>query len=83
MSVSAPLRVKGPDRKLHGGVFGRLKDSKMEFPDGSVQEIRISAGLAWYGEQMHAYGTLMKAADYALYDAKNSGKAMLKQYSLE
>lgn len=63
--------------------FGRLKDSKMEFPDGSVQEIRISAGLAWYGEQMHAYGTLMKAADYALYDAKNSGKAMLKQYSLE
>ena len=63
--------------------YGKLKEYKVQFPDNNQQEIRVSAGLAWYGDSMHAYGTLMKAADYALYDAKNSGKAMLKQYSLE
>lgn len=63
--------------------FGKLEREKIKFPDGSVQKLRISAGLAWYGDGLNSYGTLLKASDYALYDSKNSGKGIWKQYSLE
>lgn len=53
------------------------------FPDGSKGRLAISAGLAWYGDGLDSCGPLLKAADYALYDAKNSGKGIIKQYTLD
>ena len=59
-----------------------LREEVMLFPDGTRGTLSISAGVAWYDETLKSYGTLLKAADYALYDAKNSGKGIIKQYTL-
>lgn len=63
--------------------YKSVRQEQIEFPDGTRRSPGISAGVAWYGEALKTYGTLLKAADYALYDAKNSGKGMIKQYTLE
>lgn len=59
-----------------------LREEVLLFPDGTRGTLSISAGVAWYDETLKSYGTLLKAADYALYDAKNSGKGIIKQYTL-
>ena len=55
---------------------------KMFIRDRSSRMLEISSGLAGYGGGLKEFQTLLKAADYALYDAKNSGKGIMKQYSL-
>lgn len=63
--------------------YRSLEEEKITFPDGTVKSPEISAGIAWYEEQLNTYSTLLKAADYALYDAKNSGKGVIREYTLE
>ena len=63
-------------------LYGRIRTSEISFPDGSTGFLQISAGLAWYGGSLNNVSMLLRAADYALYDAKNNGKGMWKQYSL-
>lgn len=63
--------------------YARLDMTEILFPDGSKGRLAISAGLAWYGDGLDSCGPLLKAADYALYDAKNSGKGIIKQYTLD
>lgn len=62
--------------------YSRLQQNPVVFPDKSSRMLEISSGLAWYGGGLKEFQTLLKAADYALYDAKNSGKEIMKQYSL-
>lgn len=62
--------------------YKKLDDSKIEFPDGSIRSLAISSGLAWYGGKLQDLFGLLKAADYALYDAKNCGRGIMKQYLL-
>lgn len=63
-------------------LYGEIRTGEIIFPDGSTGCLRISAGLAWYGEALNSDSMLLRAADYALYDAKNNGKGIWKQYSL-
>ena len=62
--------------------YSCLQQNPVIFPDQSRKTLEISSGLAWYGGGLNEFQTLLKAADYALYDAKNSGKGIMKQYSL-
>lgn len=62
--------------------YSSVRAETIVFPDGEKRSLSISAGLAWYDDILTTYGTLLKAADYALYDAKNSGKGIIKQYTL-
>ena len=62
--------------------YSRLQQNPVLFPDKSRKALEISSGLAWYGGGLNEFQTLLKAADYALYDAKNSGKGLMRQYSL-
>lgn len=62
--------------------YDAIHDEPILFPDGSSQTLKISAGLAWYGDKLLSCSLLLKAADYALYDSKNSGRGMMKEYSL-
>ena len=62
--------------------YSCLQQNPVVFPDQSRKTLEISSGLAWYGGGLNEFQTLLKAADYALYDAKNSGKGIMKQYSL-
>lgn len=63
-------------------LYGEIRAGEITFPDGSTGFLRISSGLAWYGESLSSGSMLLRAADYALYDAKNNGKGIWKQYSL-
>lgn len=63
-------------------LYSCLQQNPVVFPDQSRKTLEISSGLAWYGGGLNEFQTLLKAADYALYDAKNSGKGIMKQYSL-
>ena len=63
-------------------LYGEIRAGEITFPDGSTGFLRISSGLAWYGESLNSGSMLLRAADYALYDAKNNGKGIWKQYSL-
>lgn len=62
--------------------YGKLSENKIKFPDGSEQCMAISSGIAWCGGSLQELGDLLKAADYALYDAKNNGRGIMKQYML-
>ena len=62
--------------------YSCLQQNPVVFPDQSRKTLEISSGLAWYGGGLNEFQTLLKAADYALYDDKNSGKGSMKQYSL-
>ena len=55
-------------------LYGKSVPGEITFPDGSTGFLRISSGLAWYGESLNSGSMLLRAADYALYDAKNNGK---------
>ncbi|MFR9236270.1 MAG: hypothetical protein ACLVLH_26185 [Eisenbergiella massiliensis] len=52
------------------------------FPDGSTGFLRISLRAGLVRESLNSGNMLLRAADYALYDAKNNGKGIWKQYSL-
>lgn len=75
---SEKMEITGRIREF----YDDIQNDPILFPDGSVHTLKISAGLAWYSEKLPSCSTLLKAADYALYDSKNSGKGMLKEYSL-
>lgn len=63
--------------------YDAIQKREITFPDGSLRILRISSGIAWYKGTLNTYSALLKAADYALYEAKNSGKGIMKEYSLE
>lgn len=46
-------------------------------------QLKLSIGLAFYSSEVKSPNELFKRADYALYDAKNSGKNTYKFYSEE
>lgn len=60
--------------------YGDIRSNPLTFPDGSKKPLQISAGLAWYGDGLGDYDSLMKAADNALYDSKRNGRGMASQY---
>lgn len=60
--------------------YRELESSLLLFPDGERRTISISVGLAWYGEELTDYETLMKAADEALYEAKAMGRNTYRCY---
>ena len=58
-----------------------MQETTLELPDGSLQPIRASAGIAWYPQDGNSYEDLLKHADYAMYDAKNSIKGSIKEFN--
>ncbi len=53
--------------KLHGGIIEALSSS-----EGS-EYIRIYCGYAFFGEEENDAGSMMSAADYAVFEAKSTG----------
>lgn len=62
--------------------YKKISEYQITFPDGSEHCMAISSGIAWCSGSLQDLGDLLKAADYALYDAKNSGRGIMKQYML-
>ena len=54
--------------------FQNLIDNQLEFPDGIIKPITISAGLTWINETELTYDDYLQQADEFLYKAKRNHK---------
>ena len=61
----------------------RLLHATHTLPDGVQMKIRCSMGLAWYPQDSENLETLLRYADFAMYEAKNITKGSTKTFSLE
>ncbi len=52
-------------------------------PDHSRINIRVSAGVAWYPDHATSYEKLLKYADFAMYQVKNTTKGEFGEFDLE
>nr|HML48009.1 bifunctional diguanylate cyclase/phosphodiesterase [Clostridia bacterium] len=68
-------------RRLIQAQFARNERYVVNTPDGFVQKIRFSAGLSFYPEDAVSFGELFRLADFAMYEAKNSRKGALVEFS--
>lgn len=55
----------------------------IDLPDGTIQRVRFSAGISWYGEDSKDINELVKYADFAMYDAKHSTKGTHREFNLD
>ncbi len=60
-----------------------LRQSTFPLPDETRLNIRASAGVAWYPEHSTSYEKLLKYADFAMYQVKNTTKGEFGEFDLE
>lgn len=60
--------------------YEEIRAHPLQFPDGTTKALAISAGVAWRGDGLHDYESLLKAADSALYTSKQGGRGKVSQY---
>lgn len=68
-------------KKIIRNMHKELGETTLLLPDQSLQPIRASAGIAWYPQDGCTYDELLKHADYAMYDAKNTIKGSMKEFN--
>lgn len=51
-------------------------------PDGKTFRLRASAGIAWYPEDSMILDTLLKYADFAMYQVKHSDKGNIRNFDI-
>lgn len=66
-------------RRLEEGV----RHTTFLLPDHSRINIRASAGVAWYPDHATSYEKLLKYADFAMYQVKNTTKGEFGEFDLE
>ncbi|MEG2773802.1 MAG: EAL domain-containing protein [Acetivibrio sp.] len=54
---------------------------RLLLPDGNSISVSVSAGMALYGKDAITYDELVKHADFAMYEIKNSEKGGIKRFS--
>lgn len=60
-----------------------IRRSMFMLPDHSSINIRASAGVAWYPEHATSYELLIKYADFAMYQVKNTTKGSFGEFNIE
>lgn len=64
---------------LHN-LYQKLEKVPAVMPDGKDFQIRMSGGIAWYGDDSSNIDELMKYADFAMYKGKQSLKGELREF---
>lgn len=64
-------------------VLEGVRATAMELPGGKVQTVDISIGLAYYPEDATDIETLIKYADFAMYEVKFNDKGGVREFDLE
>ena len=59
-----------------------IRDSVFPLPNGDVSQIRVSGGVAWYPEDSQGLSELMKLADFAMYQVKQTQKGRFEEFDL-
>lgn len=61
----------------------RLNQTKLKMVDGEEISVRASGGIAWYPDDGKTYDELVRYADFAMYDTKNSYKGAFKEFDMK
>lgn len=70
-------------RKEFDQLYIDMNTFKMELPDGERVNVRASGGVAWYPIDSTEYTTLMRYADFAMYQVKNTSKGKYLEFNRE
>ncbi|MDO9490831.1 diguanylate cyclase domain-containing protein, partial [Acetobacterium sp.] len=70
-------------RKIIQNLYVHGKSISLITPDGSDNQIRFSAGVAWYPQDAANVMDLLKLSDFAMYEAKNTEKGRLFEFNRE
>lgn len=70
-------------RKVIRDLHKSLLNYSLELPDGTSHPIRASAGICWYPKDGDNIDDLLRHADFAMYDAKNTIKGSIREFSKE
>lgn len=70
-------------RKIVDEVQDTLYATVLPLPDKQSQKIRASAGVTWYPDDAQNYEALLKYADFAMYQIKNSSKGSIGEFSMQ
>lgn len=70
-------------RKIVDEVQDTLYATVLPLPDKQSQKIRASAGITWYPDDAQNYEALLKYADFAMYQIKNSSKGSIGEFSMQ
>lgn len=57
--------------------------ASLTLPDGVRQPVRASGGVAWYPADSDRFDELVRYADFAMYQVKNSGKGEFAEFDGE
>lgn len=61
-------------------LFTEIRDDTMILPDNTLQRVQISFGVSFYPQDSNNIETLVKYADFALYDVKHTKKGETKVF---
>lgn len=59
-----------------------VRESVLHLPSGKLLNISASAGVAWYPDDSRDFLTLMKYADFAMYQIKRSQKGKMSDFDI-
>lgn len=64
-------------------LFNTFSETKFILPSGKTMSLSASGGVAWYSEECKTVSELMKYADFAMYEAKQSMKGYWLEFNEE
>lgn len=64
-------------------LYAHLDAEPITMPNGSEFKIRVSGGIAWYGDDSTDIEELKKFADFAMYKGKHTLKGEMRQFDLK
>ena len=70
-------------RQIIKNLYVHGKSILLTTPDGSDNQIRFSAGVAWYPQDATNVMDLLKLSDFAMYEAKHKEKGRLFEFNRE
>lgn len=68
-------------RKIINNLYEYGRSFSLTTPDGRDNQIRFSAGVAWYPQDATAVMDLLKLSDFAMYEAKHKEKGRLFEFN--
>ena len=67
-------------RKAVCDFYQELETAGLRFPNGEPYQVKLSSGVSWYGVDAFDYEELLRHADFAMYEVKQSGKGRLGEF---
>ncbi len=64
-------------------LYAQFDEEPIEMPNSELFKIRVSGGIAWYGQETTDLEELKKYADFAMYKGKHTLKGEMRQFDME